>query len=138
MKALQLTAALMLLGSLTLGMADVTVDEQITAIQNATTDEERVELVNEFKETLSTLSDEERTAAIDELRTTMQADGEALQTQTQAQMQTQQRSRINQTDEAQLLEGTQLMSEGQSAAKAMQGTPPTEAAGAMGGFKGGR
>ncbi len=135
MKTLRLSATLLLLGTLTLGMAETTVDAQITAIQNATTDEERVELVNEFKATLSTLSDEERTAAIDELKTTMQADGTALQTQMQTR--TQQRSRMNQTDEAQTLDGTQAMGQGQSATKAMQGTP-SENAGAMGGFRGGR
>ncbi len=137
MKTLRLSAVLLLLGTLTLGMAETTVDAQITAIQNAATDEERVELVNEFKTTLSTLSDEERTAAIDELKTTMQADGTALQTQTQMQTRTQQRSRINQTDEAQTLDATQAMGQGQSAAKAMQ-SAPSENAGAMGGFRGGR
>ncbi len=133
MKALKLTAVLVLLGSLTLSMADVTVDAQITAIQSATTDEERVELVNDFKETLSTLSDEERTAAIDELRTTMQADGTALQMQTQ----TRQRSRMHQTDEARTLDDMQQMSEGQSATREMKGTPG-ENASSHGGFRGGR
>ena len=85
MKTLRLSATLMLLGCLTLGMADATIDEQIAAIQGAAP-EERVELVNEFKETLSTLSSEERAEArsrVNQMKQTddMQRTGQMQQTQ---------------------------------------------------------
>jgi hypothetical protein len=79
MRTLTLTATLMLLTTLTLG-AD-TIDEQIASIA-AATPEDRVILVNEFKETLSTLTTEERAAAISELRATC-IDGEQVPSATQ-------------------------------------------------------
>ena len=75
------TAALMLLGTLTLGMSE-TVDEQIAAIQEAEP-AERVALMNQFKGTLSTLTAEEREAAIEEMRSTMEANGDQVQTKAQ-------------------------------------------------------
>ena len=82
MKLLKLSVTLALLGALTLGMAEDTIDEQIAAIQSAS-DEDRVELMNEFKENLSTLSEEERTEAITQLRSNVDGDGEQIQTHTQ-------------------------------------------------------
>ena len=103
MKVITLSAAaLMLLGTLTLGMADeISVDEQITAIQEAPA-QERVQLMNQFKERLATMNADEREAAITQLRTQTQrqtqarlqegtAEGEQLQTRTE----TQTRERLN-------------------------------------------
>jgi len=117
MKTLRLIATLMLFGSLTLGMAEATIDEQISAIQSATP-EERVTLVNEFKETLSALSTEERTEAITQLRSTMSEDGEALQTQTQTKMRI--RSRENQAEQTEDMQMSQQMQQKQAGTQAMQ------------------
>lgn len=114
MKTLKLTATLILLGTLTVGAA--TIDEQIAAIGAAETQEERIELVNEFKETVSALSAEERDAAITELRATMNKDGEQLQTQTQ----TRERSRVNQMEQTEEMQRTQQMQQNQAGSQAMQ------------------
>jgi len=63
---------LALLGSLTLTLADASVDAQITAIQNAPA-QERVALMNQFKQELATMNAEERSAAISIMQTKMQA-----------------------------------------------------------------
>jgi len=78
MKAITLSATtLMLLGTLTLGMAeDITVDQQITAIQEAPA-AERVQLMNQFKERLATMNAGEREAAITQLRTQTQTKAQA-------------------------------------------------------------
>lgn len=115
MKTLPIGATLLLLGTLTLGMS-TTVDEQIGAIEAATTTQERVRLVNEFKTTLSTMSEQERAAAIDQLRTTMQADGEQVQTRTQ----TRERSRLNQMDETQIMQQNQIRNQNQVGSQYMQ------------------
>ena len=107
MKVITLSAvALMLLGTLTLGMADeVSVDEQITAIQEAPA-QERVQLMNQFKERLATMNADEREAAITQLRTQTQtqtrtqdgtAEGEQIQTRTM----TKERSRVNEMQQTQ-------------------------------------
>lgn len=116
MKTLKLTATLILLGTLTVGAA--TIDEQIAAIGAAETQEERIELVNEFKETVSALSAEERDAAITELRATMNKDGEQLQTQTQTR--TRERSRVNQMEQTEEMQRTQQMQQNQAGSQAMQ------------------
>ncbi|MFA7611579.1 MAG: hypothetical protein WCY51_08785, partial [Sulfurimonas sp.] len=71
MKTARLGVLLMLLTSLC--MAEVDVDAQIEALKTATP-QERVELMNEFKTTLSTLSQEERTAAIEKFISNSEAD----------------------------------------------------------------
>ncbi|WP_373035180.1 hypothetical protein [Sulfurimonas sp.] len=119
MKTLNLTATLMLLGTLTLGMA-ATVDEQIAAIEAAATPEERVTLVNEFKQTISALSAQERAEAITRLRANMNKDGEQLQTQTQTRERTRERSRINQMEQTQEMQRTQQMQQTQAGSQAMQ------------------
>ena len=119
MKTLNLTATLMLLGTLTLGTA-ATVDEQIAAIEAATTQEERVTLVNEFKQTISALSAQERAEAITRLRANMNKDGEQLQTQTQTREMTRERSRINQMEQTQEMQRTQQMQQTQAGSQAMQ------------------
>ena len=102
----------MLLGTLTLGFS-ATIDEQIAAITSASADE-RVELVNEFKETLSTLSDEDRVAAITLLRESVDQDGNQLQ------MRTQTRSRINQAEQAGDMLRTEQMQQTRAGTQAMQ------------------
>ena len=115
MKTLGLTAILILLGTFTLATADVVVDEQIAAIA-AATPEERVILVNDFKETLSTMNDEERAAAIDQMRATMAETGEQVQTHTQ----TRQRSRLGQMQQNEDAQMSQQMSQLQTGSQAMQ------------------
>lgn len=80
MKTLKLSATLMFLGTLAL-CNGATTDEQILAIKTATTTQERVTLMNEFKATLSTLSAQERATAIDQLRSNMNGSGGQTQTQ---------------------------------------------------------
>lgn len=113
MKTLNITAAILLLGSLTLGAA-ATIDEQITAIQNATTQEERVELVNEFKTTLSTLSKEERQEATAKLRESMQGSGAELK------MQVRERTRVQEGDQTGELIRNQKMNQNQAGSKGMR------------------
>ncbi|MBU1657842.1 hypothetical protein KKG72_02180 [bacterium] len=125
MKALKLSATLMLLGTLTLGMAEVSVDTEIDAIQNATP-QTRVGLVNEFKQTLSTLSAEDRAAAIEQFKASMQANGKELktmtqtQTQTQTKTQTRERNRVNQMEQTSSMQRTQQMNQHQTASNVMQ------------------
>jgi Skp family chaperone for outer membrane proteins len=119
MRTLKLTATLMLLGTLTLGMA-VTIDEQIAAIGAASTQEERVTLVNEFKETLSTLTAEERANAISELRANMSKSDDKLQTQTQTRERTREKSRVNQMEQTQEMQRGQQMQQNQAGSQAMQ------------------
>ena len=128
MKAITLSATLMLLGSLTLAMADVTVDEQITAIKNAPA-QERVQLMNQFKERLATMNESEREAAIKQLRTQTQTqsrlqsgegagEGDQLQTRTQ----TQERSRINQMQQTEQMQRMEEMQQLQKGDQLMQGS----------------
>jgi hypothetical protein len=79
MKLAKITLSVALLGALTLGMADETttsntnnsIDTQITKIQNAPAGQ-RVELMNEFKQQLSTMNKEDRMAAISQMQEKMQ------------------------------------------------------------------
>jgi len=72
MKLAKITLSVALFGALTLGMAnDLNIDAQIEQIKNASA-EERVELMNEFKQQLSTMNQEDRTEAIEHLQETMQ------------------------------------------------------------------
>ena len=80
MKFAKITLSVALLGALTLGMADdtattdttSTIDAQIEAIQTAPA-QERVKLMNEFKQKLMTMNQEERMAAITQMQEKMQA-----------------------------------------------------------------
>ncbi len=111
MKTLKLSATLMLLGSLTLCMAEANVDAQISAIKSAT--------MNEFKATLSTLSEEEREAAIQKLRAGTLADGE----QTKDRERVRDRVRVNQMDEIQERQENQKMNQNQVGSQFMQQNP---------------
>ena len=115
MKTLGLAATLMLLGTLTLSMADTTVDEQIAAIA-AATPEERVALVNGFKETLSTMNNNERAAAIAQMRSSMSSTGEQMQTQTQTRL----KSRMGQMEQTDEMQRMQQMNQQQTGSQAMQ------------------
>jgi hypothetical protein len=124
MKAITLSAALILLGSLTLAMADATIDEQITAIKNAPA-QERVQLMNRFKERLAAMNASEREEAIKQLRAQVQTrqqsddnEGDQLQERTQ----TQERSRINQMQQTEQMQRMEEMQQRQSGDKAMQGS----------------
>lgn len=78
----KVTALLALVGTLTFGLAaDATIDAQIEAIQSAPA-QERVRLMNEFKEQLMTMNQEERQEAIAALQAEIQATGEMTKTQT--------------------------------------------------------
>lgn len=118
MKTLRLSATLMLLGGLTLGMAEVSVDAQIAAMKGATA-QERVRLMNEFKTTLSTLSQEEREAAIEKLRSGMATDGE----QPKVRERTRERVRVNQMDETRERQENQRMNQNQVGSQFMQQNP---------------
>ncbi len=151
MKAITLSATtLILLGTLTLGIADeISVDAQITAIQEAPA-QERVQLMNQFKTRLTTMNESEREAAITQLRTQIQtqtqarlnegaAEGEQLQTQTHKRLNegeadteaaiektrtmTQERSRVNemqQTQQMQQVQQTQQMQQAQQMQQQVQ------------------
>lgn len=108
----------MLLGSLTLGMAEVSVDAQIGAMKGASA-QERVRLMNEFKTTLSTLSQEEREAAIEKLRSSMATDGE----QPKVRERVRERARINQMDETRERQENQRMNQNQVGSQFMQQNP---------------
>lgn len=76
----KITATLVLLGTLTLGLAvDATIDAQIAEIQSAPA-QERVQLMNEFKQQLATMNQEQRQEAIAAMQAEMQAAGEMTQT----------------------------------------------------------
>jgi len=74
----KITLSVALLGAFTLGMAEdtttqtTTIDAQIEKIQNAPA-QERVELMNEFKQQLANMNKEERMAAISQMQEKMQA-----------------------------------------------------------------
>ena len=135
MKAMTLSAAtLMLLGTLTLGMAEditteMTVDQQITAIKNAPA-QERVRLMNQFKVRLATMNEAEREAAITQLRTQTQtqtrtesddAEGEKMQTRTM----TRERSRLNEMQQTQQMQQMQQMNQQQIKQQGTSGNNPT-------------
>ncbi len=129
MKTVTLSAAAMLLlGTLTLGMAedvttDVTVDEQITEIQNAPA-QERVRLMNQFKIRLATMNEADREEAITQLRTQTQTqahtyageeEGEKLQTRTQD------RLRVNQLEQTEQMQRSQEMNQFRGSQLGQQG-----------------
>lgn len=79
----KITTILALVGTLTLGLAaDATIDAQIEKIQNAPA-QERVQLMNEFKQQLATMNKEQRQEAVAKMQAEMQAAGEMTKTQAQ-------------------------------------------------------
>lgn len=133
MKTLNISAIIVLLGALTLGMS-ATIDEQITAIQATTTVEERVALVNEFKTTILNMSIEERSAAINQLRSTMQANpndplvGTGIGAQTETRLGLRQNVDVSQMQEFQNTQRAQRANQNQVGSQYMQqnldGTTP--------------
>ena len=134
MKAITLSVtALMLLGTLTVGMADdISVDEQITAIQEAPA-QERIKLMNQFKTHLATMNESEREEAITQLRTQTKtqtqarlqeksAEGEANTEATMAKTRTmtQERSRVNEMQQTQEMQQQQQMQQQQLQQQAQQ------------------
>ena len=90
----RITTTLVLLGTLTLGLAqDATIDAQIEEIQNAPL-QERVKLMNQLKLRLSTMNQEDRSEAIAKMQAKMQATG----TMTKAQARERERIRKSQVE----------------------------------------
>lgn len=118
MKTIRASVALMLLGSLSATLADVDVDAQIEALKSAPP-QERVRLMNEFKKTLSTLSQEERAAAIEEFRSGMEAQNQQIQ----ARERVRERVRLNQMDETMQRVEMQKMNQNQVGSQFMQQNP---------------
>lgn len=118
MKTIRAGIALMLLGSLSAALADVDVDAQIEALKSAPP-QERVRLMNEFKKTLSTLSQEERAAAIEEFRSGMEAQNQQIQ----ARERVRERVRLNQMDETMQRVEMQKMNQNQVGSQFMQQNP---------------
>ncbi len=119
MKAITVSAAaLMLLGTLTAGMADdISVDDQITTIKEAPA-QERVKLMNQFKLRLATMNETEREAAITQLRTQIQTrerlneqDANAKAEQAKTRTMTQERSRLHEMQESQQMQQLQQMNQ---------------------------
>jgi uncharacterized protein YPO0396 len=90
MKFTKIALSLALMGIMSLGMAEdattsadttVSIDAQIEAIQTAPA-EERVELMNQFKQQLMQMNQEQRASAIAALQEKMQASGMAFGAQT--------------------------------------------------------
>lgn len=130
MKTLNVLATITLLGSLTLGFAE-TVDEQITAIQTATTQQERVKLMNQFKTKVSTMTQEERQEAVSKLRASMQESGDELKTQTRERT----RTRVQDGEQTGEMMMHQKMNQNQQSSKSMHQykvNPGTGTGGGMG------
>jgi len=72
MKLVKVTLSVALLGALSLGMADETanIDAQIETVQSAPA-QERVQMMNEFKQKLTTMNQEDRMAAIAQMQEKM-------------------------------------------------------------------
>jgi len=145
MKFTKIVLSLALIGTMSLGMADdiatsstdtittdatttdtLSVDEQIAAIQEAPA-QERVRLMNQFKQRLANMNEEDRVAAIQQLQTQMQARTTDMTAQSEdaAQAMTQARTR---TQEMQLQtneEATQMQNMNQNRAGNQFANMPT-------------
>ncbi|MDD2905523.1 MAG: hypothetical protein PHH41_10205 [Sulfurimonas sp.] len=108
MKTFQIAVTTLLLGTFNFAVANDDVDAQIAQINNASA-QERVQLMNEFKLKLSTLSAQEREEAITK-----------LQTKTQNQEQVRERIRQNQTEQTENMKRSQQMNQLQNASPMMQ------------------
>ena len=63
----RITTTLIVLGTLTLGLADANIDTQISQIRNAPA-QDRVKMMNEFKQQMATMNKEDRSEAISRLQ----------------------------------------------------------------------
>lgn len=118
MKTVKLSTVLLLLGSLSSLFAEVNVDAQIEALKSATP-QERVRLMNEFKTTLSTLSQEEREAAIEQFRSSMDVENKQIQSKERIR----ERARTNQMDEVRERQENQRMNQNQVGSQFIQQNP---------------
>jgi len=105
MKTSKAVVALLLFSSVYFTLYATNIDEQISAIINAPA-EQRVELVNQFKQTVAAMSAEDRLDAINQMRSSMQATN--LQTQT----------KVHQTQNSQNIEFVQKMNQQSTASQA--------------------
>ncbi|MGB3961986.1 MAG: hypothetical protein WBK95_07095 [Sulfurimonas sp.] len=108
MKTFQIAATTLLLGTFNFAVANDDVDAQIAQINKAPV-QERVQLMNEFKLKLSTLSAQEREEAITK-----------LQAKTQNQEQVRERIRQNQTEPTENMKRSQQMNQLKSTSPMMQ------------------
>jgi hypothetical protein len=97
---------MMLLGALTLTVADDAIDAQISEI-NAASSEKKVQLMNQFKLKLSTLTAQERAEAISKLQ---------VQTRTQVR----EKNRVNQTEQTENMKRSEQMQQHQMMNQSMQ------------------
>ena len=112
----KITTTLVLLGTLTLGLAvDATIDAQIEEIQNAPATE-KVKLMNEFKLQLSTMNKEQRQETVAKMQAEMQAAGEM----TQAQVQERKQVRIDQAEATGEMVRAQHMNQKQIGSQSVQ------------------
>ena len=118
MKTTGLGVLFMLVASLSI--AEVNIDTQIEALKTATA-QERVELMNEFKTTLSTLSQEERAAAIEKFISNTETDSQQLKTRERAR----ERVQVKQMDETMQRQESQRMNQNQVGSQFIQQNPNT-------------
>lgn len=118
MKKPMLIIALLLSFILTSLLAEVDVDAQIEALKSATP-QDRVRLMNEFKTTLSTLSQEERAEAIEQFRSSMEVQNQQIQ----ARERVRERVRLNQMDETMERQENQRMNQNQIGSQFIQQNP---------------
>ena len=112
----KITTTLVLLGTLTLGLAvDATIDAQIQAIQSAPA-AEKVKLMNEFKQQLMTMNQDQRQEAVAALQTEMQAAGEMTQSRVQERTQ----ARVDQTEATGEMVKSQVMTQKQMGSQVAQ------------------
>ncbi len=118
MKKPMLIIALLLSFILTSLLAEVDVDAQIEALKSATP-QDRVRLMNEFKTTLSNLSQEERAEAIEQFRSSMEVQNQQIQ----ARERVRERVRLNQMDETMERQENQRMNQNQIGSQFIQQNP---------------
>ena len=122
-----LTKELLLLaviGSLVHLSADTSpssIDMQITAINQAAP-EERVKLMNEFKEQLASMNADERSAAISEMRSQMQGHKSQETQQHQEMREHAQHAQMQQSEHMQRMDQIQERHAGEQMNREMQGT----------------
>jgi len=122
MKLTNIALSLALIGTMSLGMADdatttttTSVDAQIAAIQAAPA-QERVQLMNQFKQRLMNMNETQRSEAIAQLQTAMQTaqDGATTATATAAQTRTQARTRTQTQAQEQQMQANEQMTQMQN------------------------
>ncbi|MFA5233647.1 MAG: hypothetical protein WC390_04530 [Sulfurimonas sp.] len=118
MKTVKLSAVLLLFGSLSSLFAEVDIDAQIEALKSATP-QERVILMNEFKTTLSTLSQEEREETIKQFQSRMDIENKQMRSKEIIR----ERAGVNQMDEVGERQENQRMNQNQVGSQFIQQNP---------------